>query len=924
MPGSKRARFFAIPMAAAFLLLAVIADQASAAERVALVIGNAAYKHAPRLINPLNDAKDIGVALDRLGFVVTHLDDADQLSLRRVLQKFAVTASSAKVAIVFYAGHGIEVDKRNFLVPVDARLANDRTVEFETVPLDLVLRAVEGASGLGLVILDACRDNPFAVAMRGAGATRAIGRGLARVEPAGDTLLAYAAKAGTLASAVQGRNSAYSRALLTYLEQPDLELGLMFRRVRDAVLSATGGQQEPFVYGSLSNRHSYLGTRPTPPKRAENGTDRLNAELLAAERLFWESVRNSGEPAEIEAYLAGYPKGTYAALARARLKRLKDLAKQIRGSEIGADQMSDLLKKLTAQIARLDAENAALRRQLAGVVASHEDVEERAQELARIGKEARARAQALESAGKEAAAIAAAKATAMEAESQELKFRLATITRRLAAIEEENELLAAQLADALAARDALGKEADELGQVRAGLDERIKALVRQIAQLDAENRELATQLANAIAVRKVLIDQGKVAADLDDRIKGLVERIAQLDTENRRLAAIEEENERLAAQLADALAARDALGKEASELGRVRAGLDERIKALVKQIALLDAENKRLVRQLDAAREGGAEAEARVADLTDRQAALERKRADLSRQLAQLRDRNAQLRANLAAALRDRNSLDKTAGTLRERQAELIARLAEVERARERLRKLLAAAQKEGKTLGAKLGAADRQIAEMRSVSATQARQVLLLTQQLIALRRQLLSIQEALDVSEAQGKQQQLKISNLDTRLKAALVRQVNELKQYKSEFFGELRKTLGTRQDVRIVGDRFVFPSSVLFATNRSSLQEGGKVELRKLAATLKELAKKIPDDIDWILRVDGHTDVRVFKGGSNLELSARRAIAVVTFLTEEGIPPRRLFAAGFGSHHPIDPGDTEEAYRKNRRIEVRLTQR
>ena len=815
MPGSKRARFFAIPMAAAILLLAVIVDQASAAERVALVIGNAAYKHAPRLTNPLNDAMDIGVALDRLGFVVTRLDDADQLSLRRVLQKFAVTASSAKVAIVFYAGHGIEVDKRNFLVPVDARLANDRTVEFETVPLDLVLRAVEGASGLGLVILDACRDNPFAIAMRGAGATRAIGRGLARVEPAGDTLLAYAAKAGTLASAVQGRNSAYSRALLTYLEQPDLELGPMFRKIRDAVLSATGGQQEPFLYGSLSNRHAYLGTRPTPPKRAGNGNDRLNAELLAAERLFWESVRNSGEPAEIEAYLAGYPKGTYAALARVRLKRLKELAKQVSAGEIGADQAADMLKKLTAQIARLDAENARLRDRLEGVVASREDVKAQVEALEIARKEARARAEKLETAGERTAARAAA----LAAEGQELRDRVA-------------------------------------------------ALVRQ-------------------------------------------------------LVAIEEENKRIAALLADALAARDALGKEASELGRVRAGLDERIKALVKKIAQLDAENRRLVQQLEAERKGGAEAEARVADLTGRQAALERERADLARQLADLRDKNAQLRANLAAALRDHDSLGKTAGALREEQGRLIARLAEVERERERLRKLLAAAQKEGKTLGAKLGAADQQIAEMRSVSATQARQVLLLTQQLIALRRQLLSIQEALDVSEAQGKQQQLKISNLDKRLKAALVRQVNELKKYKSEFFGELRKTLGTRQDVRIVGDRFVFPSSVLFATNSSALQDGGKVEMRKLAATLKELAKKIPDDIDWILRVDGHTDVRVFKGGSNLELSARRAIAVVTFLTQEGIPAKRLLAAGFGPHHPIDPGDTEEAYRKNRRIEVRLTQ-
>ena len=710
----------------------------------------------------------------------------------------------------------IEVDKRNFLVPVDARLANDRTVEFESVPLDLVLRAVEGASGLGLVILDACRENPFAIAMRRAGATRAIGRGLARVEPAGDTLLAYAAKAGTLASAVKGRNSIYSRALLTYLEQPDLDLGLMFRKVRDAVLSATGGQQEPFVYGALSNRHAYLGARPTPPRKAGNGNDRLNAELLAAERLFWESVRNSGEPAEIEAYLAGYPKGTYTALARARLKRLKELAKQVSAGEIGADQVSDLLKKLTAQIARLDAENARLRDRLEGVVASRADVKAQVEALEKARKEARARAEKLETAGEKAASRAAA----LAAEGQELRDRVA-------------------------------------------------ALVRQ-------------------------------------------------------LVAIEEENNRIAALLADALAARNALGKEATELGRVRVGLDEKIKALVKKIAQLDAENKRLVQQLEAERKGGAEAEARVADLTGRQAALERERADLARQLADLRDKNAQLRANLAAALRDHDSLGKTAGASREEQGRLIARLAEVERARNRLRKLLAAAQKEGQGLGAKLGAADQQIAAMRSVSATQARQVLLLTQQLIALRRQLLSIQEALDVSEAQGKQQQLKISNLDQRLKAALVRQVNELKQYKSEFFGELRKTLGTRQDVRIVGDRFVFPSSVLFATNSSALQEGGKVEMRKLTATLKELAKKIPQEIDWILRVDGHTDVRAFKGGSNLELSARRAIAVVNFLMEEGIPPRRLFAAGFGSHHPIDPGDTEEAYRQNRRIEIRLTQR
>ena len=139
--------------------------------------------------------------------------------------------------MVFYAGHGIEVDGRNFLVPVDARLASDQDVEFEAIPLELVSRAVSRASGLRLVVLDACRENPLAVSMQRAGATRSIGRGLARVEPSGETLVAYAAKEGTVAADGEGRNSPYSAALLRHLEEPGLEVGLMFRRVRDAVLA---------------------------------------------------------------------------------------------------------------------------------------------------------------------------------------------------------------------------------------------------------------------------------------------------------------------------------------------------------------------------------------------------------------------------------------------------------------------------------------------------------------------------------------------------------------------------------------------------------------------------------------------------------------------------------------------------------------
>ena len=310
---------------------------AQAAQRVALVIGNAAYVHAPRLANPLNDAADISAAFARLDFEVTKIENADYATLRQGLMAFTRQASAAELAVVFYAGHGIEVDQRNFLVPVDARLASDQDVEFEAVPLDLVMRSVARASGLRLVILDACRDNPFAVSMQRQGATRAIGRGLARVEPTGDTLVAYASKEGTVASDGHGRNSPFSSALLSHLEEPGLEVGFMFRKVRDAVLSSTGGRQEPFVYGSLSSEGVYLTARAEPDpfgatETREGGrspAERLAVEELAAERvaaqkelLFWESVKDSQDPSDIQAYLDKYPQGEYVVLARNRLKRL--------------------------------------------------------------------------------------------------------------------------------------------------------------------------------------------------------------------------------------------------------------------------------------------------------------------------------------------------------------------------------------------------------------------------------------------------------------------------------------------------------------------------------------------------------------------------------------------------------------------------
>ena len=333
--------------AVSFLMLPLFAMPAAASERVALVIGNAAYAHAPRLANPLNDAADFGAALERLGFAVSRLENADYAALRRGLLEFTRAASASEIAVVFYAGHGIEVDRRNFLVPVDARLLSDADVEFETVPLELVSRAVERARGLALVILDACRENPFAASMQRARATRAIGRGLARIEPSGETLVAYAAKEGTVAADGRGRNSPYTTALLRHIEEPGLEVGLMFRKVRDAVLAATGGAQEPFVYGSLSSEGAYFTGAPeaapaaaAPVSPAGTVSDRLTAEQLAAERLaaerellFWESVKDSDDPAEFEAYRSRYPGGTYEALAVNRLDRLR------RAAESSADKI---------------------------------------------------------------------------------------------------------------------------------------------------------------------------------------------------------------------------------------------------------------------------------------------------------------------------------------------------------------------------------------------------------------------------------------------------------------------------------------------------------------------------------------------------------------------------------------------------------
>ena len=221
----------------------------------------------------------------------------------------------------------------------------------------------------------------------------------------------------------------------------------------------------------------------------------------------------------------------------------------------------------------------------------------------------------------------------------------------------------------------------------------------------------------------------------------------------------------------------------------------------------------------------------------------------------------------------------------------------------------------------------DEQLITEKKLSQTARAQIALLNKQVTALRKQILQIANTLEASEKIAKKRRVKIVNLGKRLNAALASKVQELARYRSEFFGRLRDVLGSQPGIRIVGDRFVFQSEVLFSKGSDQLENEGQKQIQQLAGTLKAITVKIPKNIDWILRVDGHTDqipIRTTRFPSNWELSTARAISVVKFLVQRGISPTNLAATGFGEFQPIDQRDTEEAYIRNRRIELKLTQR
>jgi len=295
-------------------------------------------------------------------------------------------------------------------------------------------------------------------------------------------------------------------------------------------------------------------------------------------------------------------------------------------------------------------------------------------------------------------------------------------------------------------------------------------------------------------------------------------------------------------------------------------------------------------------------------EVTGKDTALQR----LTAQIAQLTDL-------LALEKSGRAELEALLGTVR-------SNLAATEAERDRLRGIAEGAGGAAEARGRASELAAALDLEKQSVARALA-QVELLNQQIAALRRQLGALEAALEVSEKRERESQTRIADLGQRLNLALAQRVQELQRYRSDFFGRLRQILGSRPDIRIVGDRFVFQSEVFFDPGQAILKPEGRAEIDKIVEALAELEKKIPPDIPWVMRVDGHTDIRPIANlqfPSNWELSSARAIAVVQYMISRGIPPQRLVAAGFGEFQPLDTDKTEEAFRRNRRIELKLTER
>lgn len=327
-------------------------DPALADKRIALIVGNSTYQTVPQLPNPSRDAGAVAKMFKDAGFDSVDVQlNVGNLDFKRLIRRFEAMADQADIAVVYYAGHGLEIGGTNYLIPIDARLASDRDADDEAISLERLVSSTDGAKRLRLVILDACRDNPFVTTMRRERANRAVTSGLGKVEPTGtDTLIAYAAKAGSTADDGDGQHSPFTSALLKNLTVPGLDVRLAFGRVRDDVLKTTGNRQEPFVYGSLGGETMALVPQIAKPVDPEAGA-RVDYELAA----------QIGTKEAWDSFLASHPTGFYADLARAQNSKLS-AAQQSHTKADDARRAAEEQAALKAEELRRQLEEQSTRR----------------------------------------------------------------------------------------------------------------------------------------------------------------------------------------------------------------------------------------------------------------------------------------------------------------------------------------------------------------------------------------------------------------------------------------------------------------------------------------------------------------------------------------------------------------------------------
>ncbi len=435
--------------------------------------------------------------------------------------------------------------------------------------------------------------------------------------------------------------------------------------------------------------------------------------------------------------------------------------------------------------------------------------------------------------------------------------------------------------------------------------------------LDRLNREIA-QLAEMLSLEEA------EKAELESTLSQLQVQLGTLSAERDRLssqlAALLPERDRLSDEVAALTAERDAL-KVTSE--KSAAALEDAYRTIGADREKIELQLRSIVsleRDIAALRELRDTLEKRVAELDD---TLRAQSQEVTALKGALEERTREAGA-LKGSLEERT---REAGALRDRSKELVAELASAEERTRLAQREIDARDVRLRDLGARVTQTEEALGAEQAVSRGAQEQVRLLNLQIAALRQQLARIEAALETSEREAEAKGIQIVNLSQRLNAALVSKVQELASFRSEFFGRLKQALGDRRDVRIVGDRFVFQSEVLFPSGQATLQPGGRDQIDKLARTITEISANIPTDINWVLRVDGHTDripISTPAYPSNWELSTGRAVAVVKYLIDQGVPATRLAATGFGEFQPIDAGNTVAAFRRNRRIEFKLTQR